>query len=121
MIEILPESERDTLAMVISGKLTESDYEKLEPELDLRAGHDEDFDILVELRDVEGLEAGAIREDLDFTQKYSGDIRKLAVVTDSPVWEGLSKYLGKPLGELFGMKVEHFDQRVDAWKWFKEN
>lgn len=121
MIEILSESERDTLAVVISGKLTEDDYKKLEPELDLRAGHDQDFDLVVELKDVEGMDASAIRQNLDFTQKYSDDIDHLALVTDSGVWEGFSKFLGKPVGEAVGVEVEHFSDRVDAWKWIREN
>ena len=119
MIDILPESESDALAIVITGELTSEDYAKLEPELELRADRPDDFDVLVEISGVEGLEPGAIRDDLRFATEYSSHIGRMAVVTDEPLWQGVADLIGKPLGALVGAEVERFDDRVEAWKWLR--
>lgn len=119
MIEILSESEPGTLAVTISGKLESDDYTTLEPELQLRADRDDDFDLLVELKDIDGLDPAAIRDDLSFTKKFSGDIDKMAVVTSDGPWSTLTKFVGEPLGSLLDVDVERFDSRVEAWKWLR--
>jgi hypothetical protein len=119
MIEILPQSENERLGVVISGRLTHEDYQKLEPELDLRAGRFDAFDLLVELTDIEGVEPEAIRDDLEFTREYASNIGHMAVVTDDPLWQRLSQFLGKPLGELVGIDLEHFADRSAAWEWLQ--
>lgn len=121
MMEILSQSQPDVLGVRISGTLTHEDYEKLEPELRLRADSREHFDVLVELADVEGLEPAAIQDDLRFTREFSDDIGRMAVVSDDPMWERLSEYLGKPLGDLMGIDVKHFDTADVAWEWIRSN
>lgn len=118
MIEILPESEPGALAVVITGAMTEDDHQTLDGELHLRADRDEDFDLILEMRDVEGLDAGTIRQEFELASKFSDDIRRLAVVTDGGVWEGIAVALGKPIGQALGIEVEHFSDRTAAWRWF---
>ena len=120
MIKILSESEPDTLAVSISGKFEHDDYTTLEPELQLRADRDGDFDLLVELTDIDGLDAAAIRDNLSFTQKFAGDIDKMAVVTADGPWGMLTKFVGGPLGSVLDVDVERFDSRVEAWKWLRD-
>lgn len=120
MIKVLSDSEPETLAVAISGKLTHDDYSVLEPELQLRADRDGDFDLIVELNDVDGLEAAAIRDDLTFVKKYAGDIDKLAVVTEDRPWGALTTLVGQPLASLLGVDVRRFDDRVGAWKWLRD-
>jgi len=117
MIELLPESDESTIAVIISGKLTHEDYEKLRPEMQMRADRDGDFDVLVELSDVGGLDLEAVRDDLQFTKDFSSDIGRMAVITDDSVWGGLTSFVGAPLGEALGVTVERFDRRDAAWKW----
>jgi len=117
MIKILSNSEPGTLAVSISGTLTHDDYATLESELQLRADRDDNFDLVVELSDVGGLEAAAIRDDLMFVKKYSGDIDKVAVVTEDEPWSALTTFIGQPLGGLLGVEVKKFDDSVAAWKW----
>jgi hypothetical protein len=119
MIDILPQSDKGTLAMVISGKLTDLDYQKIEPELDLRADQMDAFDLLVELDDIRGLEPEAVRDNLSFTAEYAGSIRRMAVVTEEPLWQGLLTFVGKPLGELLDVNVERFDDSTAAWEWLR--
>lgn len=121
MITILPESENDVLAVVVSGRLTTDDYDKLEPELDLRAEQDGTFDLLVELTDVDGLEPAAIRDDLSFAKKYSDDIGRMAVVTDDSFMQRLADFVGKPFSVVMGVDMERFDDRVEAWKWLRSD
>lgn len=121
MIDILSESENDVLAAKISGKLTSDDYDKLRPELDLRAGQDGTFSMLVEIADVEGLEAETIREDLRFATDYKDDIERMAVVTDDTWWGRFTDFIGSPVGEMMGIETERFDDRAAAWKWLQGN
>lgn len=119
MIDILPQSEKGTLAVVISGKLTDLDYQKLEPELDLRADRQDGFDLYVELDDVEGLDPEAVRDNLTFPIEYAGSVRRMAVVTEEPLWQGLLTFIGKPVGDLLGVEVERFDDGTAAWEWLE--
>lgn len=121
MIDILSESENDVLAAKISGKLTSDDYDKLRPELDLRANQDANFSMLVEIADIEGMEAETIREDLRFTADYRDDIERLAVVTQDSWWGRFTDFIGSPIGEMMGIETERFDDRTAAWKWLQGN
>lgn len=119
MIEILPESETDTLAVVISGELTHDDYHKVEPELSLRAEKEGTFDVLIELADIEGMEWDAVKEEFEFTREYSDNIVRMAIVSSDSWWRQMSKLLGKPAEELFDIEAKHFGDRVEAWKWLE--
>jgi hypothetical protein len=117
MIEILSQSRPDALAVVISGELTQDDYDKLRPELELRADSEGSFDLMVELSDVSGLELAAVKDDLMFTKEFKDSIAKMAVVTDDQLLSKLSDYVGTPLGDLLGVEVKRFDERDMAWTW----
>lgn len=119
MIDILSESENEVLAAKISGKLTDEDYDKLRPELDLRAGQDDPFSVIVEIADLEGLEAETIRQDLRFASDYKDDIGRMAIVTDDTWWGRFTDFIGSPVGELMGIETERFDDRTAAWKWIR--
>lgn len=119
MMEILSQSDTDVLGVRISGTLTEDDYAKLEPEMRLRADQLDHFALLVDLDDLEGMEAGAIRDDLRFTKDFADDIGRMAVVTHDSPWGTLSEYLGTPLGDLLGVDVKQFDDRSVAWDWLR--
>ena len=119
MIEILPESEDDTLAMSIRGHVTQEDYDSLEPELGLRAERFDSFDVMAELTDIESLEPAAILADFRFLDDYGDNIGRMAVVTSETLWQTLSDLLGKPFGALLDVDVERFDDRVEAWKWLR--
>ena len=121
MITILPESENETLVVAVSGKLTTEDYDKIEPELDLRAEQDATFDLLVELTEIDSVEPAAIRDDLSFAKKYSDDIGRMAIVTDETVWQRCIDFLGKPFGAVIGVEMERFDDRADAWTWLRSD
>lgn len=116
MIEILSQSRTDALAVVISGELTSDDYDKLRPELELRAEKGT-FNLLVELTDVSGLELSAVKDDLMFTKDFKDSIDKMAVVTDDQLLSKVSDFVGTPLGDLLGVEVKRFDERDIAWTW----
>jgi hypothetical protein len=121
MITILPESENRTLVVAVSGKLTTEDYDKIEPELELRAGQEGKFDLLVELTEIDGVEPAAIRDDLSFAKKYSDDIGRMAVLTDETVWQRCIDFLGKPFSAVLGIEMERFDDRSDAQTWLRSD
>lgn len=117
MIEILSQSNPDALAVVVSGELTSEDYDKLQPELQLRSERDGNFNLLVELSDVSGLEPATVKENLMFTKDFKDSIAKMAVVTDDQLLGKVSDVVGTPLGELLGVEVKRFDERDVAWAW----
>ena len=119
MIEILPETEEDTLAIVVSGKLTKDDYDMIEPELRLRADQFDTFDMVVELTDMEGMEPAAMLEDLKFVKEFGDDIGRMAVITGDALWQRCVDLTGRPFGKVMGVDLERFDDRVEAWKWLR--
>ena len=65
----------------------------------------------------DGFEPSIIRDNLEFTKDYAGDLAHVAVVTDDSPWSKLAAMTGTPLGQLLGIDVDRFDDRVEAWKW----
>lgn len=118
MIEILPESQPNAVAVMFSGRLTEDDRQRLDGELYLRADRDEEIDLLLDLREVEGLDADTLRAEFDVAERFSDDIRRLAIVTDGGAWEGIVAILGTPVGRALGIEVARFEDRPAAWEWF---
>lgn len=119
MIEVLPESESDTLAVMISGRLSRDDHEKLRPEMELRAKEHDRFDVLVDLTDAAGLEPEAVVDDLAFTKDFASDIGRMAIVTGDSLFQRAASAASSPLGAVLGVDVERFDTRVEAWKWLR--
>lgn len=117
MIEILSQSRSDALAVVVTGELTSEDYDKLRPELEMRAENEGSFNLLVELAEVSGLEPSAVKDDLMFTKDFKDSIDKMAVVTDDRLLSKVSDFVGTPLGQLLGVEVKRFDERDVAWAW----
>lgn len=75
---------------------------------------------VVELSDIDGLEASAIRDDLMFAKRYASDIDKMAVVAADESWSALTTFIGQPIAGILGVEVRRFDGRVGAWKWLRD-
>jgi hypothetical protein len=117
VIDVLPETEERVLAVRVSGKLTAEDYDRIGPELSLRAERFDSFDIVAELTDLESVEPAAIVEDLRFFREHAGDIGRVAVITSDSLWQQCLAVIGEPVGKVVGTELRRFDDRAEAWNW----
>ncbi len=117
MIEILKESEGNTIATRASGKLTKTDYDQLLPLLYERLKQYEKLRWYFEMENFEGWELTAFWEDVKFDIKHAGDFEKVAMVGGKQ-WEKWMTDLMKPFT---AVEIKYFDldQREDALIWIK--
>ena len=108
-----------------SGRLSASDYARMEPALDaelakraLRQAQDERKEglaLLLDLRGWRGWTAGGLLRDLRFDLRHRNSFPKIAVVGDRR-WHGWLTIAAKPI---FTGKMRYFDatQERDALEW----
>ncbi len=98
----------------VSGRLEQSDYERVIPELE-KALDEGQRRVLLELDDFKGFTPSALVEELKFDVRHRKDFERIAVVS-SKTTEQLGVRLVKPF---FAGEVKLFDktQRADAEAW----
>jgi hypothetical protein len=121
MITKLPESQGSVLGVKISGKVTTEMEDDLIKTCDKVIQAHGKIDVLVFLDEHVrwGLKAGI--EDLKWAMKHIKDIKKVAVVADSPFYKWYVA-LDKPFGKMVGIEEKYFKPQdlADAWSWIKE-
>lgn len=81
MFNILDDIQKDdVVAVKISGKISEEDYEQLSPLIEQKISQHGNVKMLFELEDVENIDYGAMWEEMKFDAKNSGKINKVAIV-----------------------------------------
>jgi hypothetical protein len=110
--------ENGVLEIVASGKLTVDDYSQVRPGLEVALEQHGCLKFLVELRDFEGFEAGALWEDIRFDIKYRDQIGRTAIVGDNK-WEEIGTRISKLF---FSSELRFFydDQKEAALNWINE-
>ncbi len=110
----LPE---EILGVVISGKTTAEDYDRLNPLLEKHKKMHGSIKFFVEIEDVD-YTAKAMWEDLKTGLHYWDDIKYLALVTDKKWLEKIMDVFGAVLP---GMEVKGFslEERQEALSWLK--
>lgn len=119
MLEILEETAADVLAVRVSGKHLQTDAHELANLLDARIAKYGAARCLVEIGDLEGAEAGAVREGLSFDLHHASTIERCAVVGER-AWE---RWLTALLGLFFrGAELRFFEaaSRDEAVAWVRE-
>lgn len=92
MYEFLPEDAGSLLALRVSGKLSEADYNQLGQHLSDRVAKEGTLRILIEMRDFKGWETfAAMWEDLKLDVKHYRDIERIAMVGDEAWQEWMTK------------------------------
>ncbi|MCA1959697.1 MAG: STAS/SEC14 domain-containing protein [Desulfomonile sp.] len=119
MIEILPESHNDILAVRGSGKLTKQDYEEiLLPRLEEMVGEHSKIRFLFYMdRDFEGWEPGAAWDYAKFGFRHRNNFSKVAGVC-GPKWVEWEFKL-KSLFTGAGVKTFPCDRRSEALEWIE--
>lgn len=83
MLEILPESEGDYLAIHMSGVVTDADFEPVIEDLEARLDPGRRYDVLSDWTGLESVERGARAATLWFLMSNRGIVRRLAIVADA--------------------------------------
>ncbi len=118
MFTIIKELPEDTLGLMISGKTTTEDYERLNPILQEHKKKHEKIKMLVEIKDFD-YSAGAFWEDFKFSFNYLGTISALAMVTDKEWLEEGMEAFGKIWPNLKTKGFEN-DEWEEAVAWLKK-
>jgi hypothetical protein len=118
MYNILPETKGNNIAIRVQGYMNSQDIKTLLPYLKHRIEQHGRIRILVELRNVNGIEMLAILRTLPFSFKYSKRVEKKAVVTDERwvyTWANLLSPLSKTQVRCFPNK-----DMEKAWDWVRK-
>ncbi|MFW6217667.1 MAG: STAS/SEC14 domain-containing protein [Verrucomicrobiota bacterium] len=115
MHTILPETKEAFVALEVSGKLTELDYEILIPLFETQLEEHGKIALFWELKDFHGWTAGSLWENTKFDVKHAFDFTRVAVVGDRK-WEERMATFMKPFTSA---EVRFFDSedRDEAMRW----
>jgi len=105
----------NVLEVQMSGKLAHSDYEHFVPEFERLVKEHGKLQILCDMKDFHGWEAGALWDDIKFDMKHFSDIERLAIVGDKKWEKGMAAFC-KPFTTA---KIRYFDRSAisDARTW----
>jgi len=105
------------LVVLASGKLSRDDYEHFVPEMERLISRHGKINILFEMRDFHGWEAGALWEDTKFALHHFHDIGRLAVVGEAR-WEEAMTIFCKPFTKA---EIRYFEHRQhdEALRWLR--
>jgi len=120
MIEELAQSEGKYFGVKLSGKLEFDEERKWLTELDNRVAEHGKVRLLLQLDDGAGWGIKAGWEDIKWVFKNIKNIEKVAVISDSKVWEWLIK-VDAVFAKIVNIEESHFHQSEmdEAWAWLK--
>lgn len=115
MHRILPETEGDFVALELSDKLTEMDFQVITPELQAQIEEYHKIALFVEMKDFHGWTGSAFWADTKFDLKHHNDFSRIAMVGDKK-WEEWMARLSKPFTSAM---VRYYDvsERDMAMRW----
>ena len=118
-IQIKEENDGQSVAVRVTGKLVESDCERLVPEFDRLIRQHGKLRLLFELTDFHGWDAGALWDEIKFDVKHFADIERLAIVGDKKWEHGMATFY-KPFTKA---TIRYFDlaDAAEAQKWLQES
>ncbi len=86
MFQPIPVFDEDIFAFRITGKITKKDYEAFKQTLMTLIHKYGPLSLLLDLKNMSGLEAGVVWEDLKFASQHDKDFKKIAIIGDRK-WE----------------------------------
>ena len=118
MIEILPETKIEFVALRLSGKLDDEDYTIIVPLLEKQIEAHGSITLFWEMVDFEGWTIPALWADTKFDVKHATDIDRIAMVGEKK-WHELMTQMVKPFTSA---EVRYFesDERAPALRWVQE-
>ena len=115
MISLEDITDNGVLTINARGEITKADYERVLPEIDALIRKHGKLKFYINLEEIEGIEAGAVWEDLKFDWKHGGDYGKIAIIGDSK-WEEWGTKISNPF---FGAEAKFFyaEHAGEGWDW----
>lgn len=119
MLQFLPVSDGNTIAIRASGKLSHEDYQHFLPQLEAQMQAFEKVSILLELDKFSGWELDAAKDDFSFGMSHIGGFERIAIVGDK-AWEHWMTLMAKPFISHGEVKYFNRENLQDAWDWLRE-
>ena len=114
-IELNEKREGKLLEVHVSGKLTTEDYERFIPAVERLIQRHGKIDILFEMTDFHGWEAGAMWEDTKFAFRHFSDLGRLAIVGEQ-TWQEWMTVVCRPFTKAEIRYFDHADAgAAHAW------
>ena|SRR5579862_5398942 len=116
-LTLIDEQTEGILELDVSGKLTDPDFQRLEPVFSQAVMRKGKLRVLLKMVDFHGWKAGALWDEVRFDWRHFPDIDRLAIVGDK-AWEKFLSVIGRPFTQA---EVKYFDQSsIDAARsWLK--
>jgi hypothetical protein len=122
-VEVMNESSGNVLGVCVKGRMSAADYDDTwAPRLDEMLKQNNNVRLLLLLEEFEGIEPGAIWEDLKYGFTHMGSIvkgkfAKTAIVGGSPVY----RKAGTAVGHIIPGEVKSFEasELNAAWEWVR--
>ncbi len=115
MHEILSQTQGDFVAIKLTDKLTELDFQIIVPLLQAEIEEYHKIALFVEMKDFHGWTAGALWADTKFDLKHYNDFSRIAMVGDQK-WEKWMATLAKPFTTA-AVRFYDIAQRDVALRW----
>lgn len=118
MFRVLEFTKDDVIAIHVEGKITKSDYEKINPLIDKTVREYNHVKLFIELDEIEGIEPEAFLKDVKIYLNNFNKIEKVAVIGDNN-WQKIISGITSPF---ISGKVKYFTkhQLLKAQKWIQE-
>ncbi|HBO43896.1 MAG TPA: hypothetical protein DD670_08195 [Planctomycetaceae bacterium] len=116
MIEILPQSTSNVVALRVNGKLVHEDYQQFIPQLEQVIQQYGSMRCYCEMTNFEGITWQALMDEVQFDVKHCGQIERCAIVSDS-AWNQWMTDFTKMV--FHNAQIECFTSRQteEAWNW----
>lgn len=116
MIKVIPINEPHILAIRISGKLVEEDFDNFIPRLERVLKKENKISLLIKLEEFEGWSAKSVLEDIKIGLSHDDDLLRIAIIGET----GWQRFMAG-IGNLFtDTKIAYFDDESPALEWLKE-
>ena len=117
-IEINVLKDGKVIELSVSGKLAKEDYKHFVPEVEKWIQQHGKINILFQMHDFHGWQAGALWEDIKFDMKHFAHIQRLAMIGEKSWQKGMSKFCAP----FTTAKIRYFqpEQIEEAKQWIEE-
>ena len=119
MLQFLPVTDGNIIAIRASGKLSHEDYQQFLPKLEKQIESLGKVSVLFELDNFRGWDLEAAKDDFNFGMQHLNDFDRIAIVGDK-AWEHWMVAMMKPF--IVSGGVHYFDREnlQQAWDWLRE-
>jgi hypothetical protein len=120
MIEVLPQSMGNVVALRVNGKLVHKDYEQFIPQLEKIIEQYGSLRCYFEMTEFDGISWRAMWDEMKFDLTHCNKIERCAIVGD-PSWHEWMSKGGKAIFRW--AQIENFtpDQTEEAWNWVTQD